>query len=194
MESPNVREHDYTETYEGICEHSRTVVGEIDARRWIVGDDALLVDKQYGQHTIDDFARAIGMNKNTVYGWRRLAEFYPEVVRRTILNAFPNLTYSHYKDALRCGDLDLAIQWLEQVSAEGWSPDQAAYKLTVARAEGIDDGGNEAGESNATPRSIEGWVLHNYDTVGDEFIVKIRVNKAGLDYLQEVYTVTIKAK
>jgi hypothetical protein len=181
-------------TYESICDECRELVGQIDARRWVVGDRAILIDKQYGEHTIDDFSRDIGMNKNTVYGWRRVAEFYPESVRRTILNAFPNLTYSHYKDALRCDDLDMAIQWLEQVSAEGWSPDQAAYKLTLARSEGIDNGASEGSADRDTLRSIEGFVMREYDTRGGDYVVKIIVDKMGLDYLQKAHTVTIKAK
>lgn len=43
-------------------------------------------------------------------------------------------------------------------------------------------------------KSIEGFVMHEYDTRGGDYIVKIIVDKAGLDYLQEVYTVTIRAK
>jgi len=171
-------------TYESICDECRELVGQIDLRRWRVGDRAILIEKQYGEHTLDDFARDIGMNKNTVYGWRRVAEFYPEVVRRTILNAFPNLTYAYYKDALRCGDLDLAITWLEKVSAEGWSADQAAYKLTVAREKGINDGGNVAEEDNETNKPIEGTVSERIYKAGGKCVIEIAVSEREMRRLE----------
>lgn len=117
-------------TYEEICDLCREANHEIDDRRWLIGDHALLIDKKYGDHTLDDFSRDIGMNKSTVRGWRRVADFYPESVRRNILNAFPNLTYAYFKDALRLKYLDEAIQWLERCSSEGWSADQASHELS----------------------------------------------------------------
>lgn len=117
-------------SYEELCDHSRQLVGEIDERRWLVGDDACEVETHYGEHTLQSFARDIGMNKSTLAGWKRVAEFYPDFIRRKLLEAFPNLTYTYYKDALRWEDVDQAVKWLEEVSGEGWSADQAAHELT----------------------------------------------------------------
>lgn len=117
-------------TFEEICDHSRKVVGEIDSRRWIVGDDACEIETRYGQHTLESFAREIGMNKSTVAGWKRVAQYYPEIIRRKLFEELENLTYTFYKDALRLDDLNESIEWLERCSAEGWSADQAAHELT----------------------------------------------------------------
>lgn len=117
-------------SYEEICDTCREMVIDMDSKRWVIGDHALLIETKYGQHTMEDFSRDIGMNRSTLSNWKRVSEFYPDSFRRSILDSFPNLTYSHYKDALRCEDLNAAIQWLEQCSAEGWSPDKAAYELS----------------------------------------------------------------
>ena len=138
MVSPSVHQESVQRTYEMICDHSRALVGEIDSRRWLVGDDACEVETRYGEHTMQAFARDIGMNKSTVAGWKRVAAFYPNSIRRNLLDAFPNLTYTYFKDALRWNDLDYAVHWLERCSAEGWSADQAAHQLTN-EIEGGDD-------------------------------------------------------
>lgn len=118
------------ESYEDICSRDRELVADMDTKRWIIGDDASAVETRYGEHTMEDFARDINMNKSTVAGWKRVADFYPKFIRRNLLENYPNLSYSHLKDALRLKSFDEAEKWLREVSDNGWSPDQAAYELT----------------------------------------------------------------
>lgn len=169
------------QTYEEICDHSREVVGEIDERRWIVGDDALLIDTKYGEHTMDDFARDIGMNKSTVKGWKRVCEFYPKSIRGNLFEGYPNLTYSHMKDALRLKDLDEALVWLEQVSSEGWGPDKASHELTL-----------KLGEKPQAP-SIPGEISDVYQRDGMG-VVEILIAIDDMSYIKSGSQVNLKPK
>lgn len=168
-------------TYEEICDHSREVVGEIDSRRWVVGDDALLIETKYGEHTMDDFSRDIGMNKSTVKGWKRVCEFYPEKIRRNLLEGFPNLTYSHFKDALRLKILDEALLWLEEVSSEGWGPDKASHELT-----------ERIGEKPPAP-SIPGEISDVYKRDGMG-VVEILIALDDMAYIKSGSMVNLKPK
>lgn len=183
-------------TYEEICDECRQVVVRMDAARWVVGDRALLIEKQYGEHTLDDFARDIGLNKKTVYGYRTVSDFYPEILRRSILNAFPNLTYTYFKDAIRLKDLEVAIEWLEQVSTEGWTADQASYELTDRIATlgsgNLEDTREERDTSdadNGIPGRVEGiWIRDG------KCIIEISVGLDDEKVVRKNQRVTIKAK
>lgn len=174
-------------TYEEITDECREVVGRMDVGRWIVGDRALLIEKQYGEHTLDDFARDIGLNKKTVYGYRTVSDFYPEILRRSILNAFPNLTYTYFKDAIRLKDLEVAIEWLEEVSANGWTADQASYELSDRVGTLVRN------NIEGTDKSIEG-IYQGFIYSGGVIYAKIEVEEDGIDWLTGKQKVTIKAK
>ncbi len=130
-------------SYEELCDHSRSKVTDIDTKRWEVGDDACAMETKYGEATLASMARDIGMNKTTLASWKRVADYYPDNLRRRLLDDLENLSYSHYKDAVRWKDVTASVQWLEKCSAEGWSPDQASYKLTELLDERKEEEGGE---------------------------------------------------
>lgn len=171
-----------TRSYEEICDHSRKVVGEIDQRRWVVGDDALEIETAYGHHTMDDFARDIGMNKSTIKGWKRVAEFYDKSIRRNLLEAFPNLTYTYFKDAIRAGDLKAALDWLEKVSAEGWTADQAAHEMT-----------ERIGDSEGGKSTIPGMIENIYTHDGKCMIV-MSIGQDDEQYIRDAHEISIRVK
>lgn len=178
---PKVAEKPPIKTYEELCDESRADVEGMDVRRWKVGDNAQLIETNYGEHTMQDFARDIGMNKSTLAGWHRVAKFYPEIIRRKLLDNLANLTYSHYKDALRLENLDDAIAWLENVSGEGWSPDKASHELTI-----------KLGRKPQTP-SIPGEVsdVFKRDGMG---IVEISIAIDDMDFIRSGSLVNLKPK
>ena len=167
-------------SYEEICDHSRQYVEEIDHKRWIVGDDACAIDTKYGDHTMQDFARDVGLNKSTLAGWKRVSEFYPDSIRRKLLGELANLTYSHYKDALRLKDLDEAVKWLEKVNDLGWSPDQASYELT-----------KELGHE--TQSSIPGMIENIYTRDG-MCIIEVSIGLDDEEAIRKATSVVIKTK
>lgn len=116
-------------SYEACCDNCREAVLEMDSRRWLIGDTASVIKTRYSEHTIEDFAREIGINKSTAYQYCKVAEFYEPSLRRRLLEDMPNITYTYLRDAMRLEDVDLAVEWLERCSTEGWSVDQAAHQL-----------------------------------------------------------------
>ena len=117
-------------TYEMICEYCREAVLEMDTRRWLIGDSAITVEKHYGDRNLKEFAKDIGQNHSTVQSYRRVSHFYPKSVRADVISLNPNLTYTYYRDALRLGELNQALAWLAECSANGWTTDEAARYLT----------------------------------------------------------------
>lgn len=118
------------DTYEALCDHARAAREELDGWRWVIGDDAGEVETRYASRGLEEFSKDIGMNKSTVDSYRRVSKFYPKFSRKAVFEAFPNLTYAYYKDAARNEDLNTALLWLEEVSANGWSADEASHNLT----------------------------------------------------------------
>lgn len=81
--------------------------------------------------TLASFACDIGMNARTLQEYTKVASFYPEAMR----NDYPNLSYSHWRTALRFADkaLDIAISFLDYASDEGLSCDAFEAWLVESR-------------------------------------------------------------
>jgi len=168
-------------TYEECCDICRELVIDIDNRRWIVGDYALHIDTHYGQHTMEDFARDIGMNRSTVSNWKRVSEFYPNPFRAEQIERNPNLTYTYFRDALRLGDdKQIIADWLEEVSYNGWSADEASHKLTERLG-------------RQTRDSIEGEVSGHTWSNG-KFCLIVRLDTEDMQKEWQGKQVTIRAK
>lgn len=153
--------------YEDLCNFCRQLVFEVDTRRWQIGDAALEIESHYGEHTLADFARDIGANQSTIRGYKRVSAFYAQAFRRNLLEEYPNLTYTYFRDAVRLNDIDLALEWLEEVSAQGWTADDAARRLT------------EKLGRQSPQASIEGIVSKVYQQQDGYYVVMRIVDSAG---------------
>lgn len=91
--------------FEAICEAGRMEVADEDERAWNIGDLACLVDTVYGENRIKRFSDEILMPVSTVKQKRSMAAFYEKDTR----GLFPNLSRSHYREAMRLGHLGAAI-------------------------------------------------------------------------------------
>lgn len=171
-------------SFEEICDHSRSKVGDIDTRRWDVGDDACAMETKYGEATLASMAREIGMNKTTLAAWKRVADYYPNDnnLRGRLLDELANLSYSHYKDAIRLGDVSASIAWLEKCSVEGWSPDQASHELTL-KLQPDEDDGDDGDDKDDEPKGIPGKIENVYEVNGSMAVVEISI---GLDDLEAI--------
>lgn len=119
------------DTYESICDYARKYSESLDDLRWILGDCANTVTSRYGDKTIEFFARDIGQRKGTIYQYAKVAAYYPNTLRRRILEQLPNINYSHMRDAMRCSDdFNDAWDWLKECSDNGWSADESSRRLT----------------------------------------------------------------
>lgn len=126
----NIRVNRKLDTYEAICDYARERSEALDRLRWRLGDCANLIERKYGEHTTADFARDIGQHKTTIYQYAKVARFYPKSLRRRIFASFPNINYSHMRDAARLGNRHEVLDWLTEVSDNDWTADEAARKLT----------------------------------------------------------------
>lgn len=170
-------------TYEILCDIGRDYSESLDTFRWKIGDIGNLVMELYSDRSIEEFAKDINQRKSTVYQYSKMSKFYGVDIRDRLKEELPNLSYSHLREGLRIADTCTpdVIAWLEEVSANGYTADEASRKLTERLG-------------HATRESVEGYVMGNYDTQGDEYIIKIRVDKEGFNYLKEIHSVMIRAK
>lgn len=119
-------------TWEELCERGRIARREYDKWRWVIGDLALEVVKEYGQDRLGEFAGEIGLAKQTVYRYRDLCEFYEKSPRGELFELYDEdvLTYTHYREAARLDDLSSAIDILETAADEAWTTDKMAYEVS----------------------------------------------------------------
>lgn len=179
-------------SYEELCDHSRAHVSDMDTRRWDVGDDACAMETKYGEATLASMARDVNMNKTTLASWKRVADYYPEIIRRRLLDNLENLSYSHYKDALRLKDIQKSVAWLEKCSEEGWSPDQASHKLTEL-LHGPDEGDDgDSGDEDDT-RDIPGTITNVFKRDGS-CIVEMTIGLDDMALIASGARVTLKFK
>lgn len=115
-----------TATYEDLLELGISLVKMKGDIQWQLGDLAACFVPNPTQgirhnKTIAAYACDIGMNARTLQEYVKLALFYPPQHRED----FPNLSYSHFRTALRFSDkqLKLALAYLEHASDEGLSCD-----------------------------------------------------------------------
>ena len=167
------------DTWEMMVSVGQSDEEEMGIRRWRQGDLAIRIDKHYGDNTIAKFADAIAVNTSTLKQRKVMSAFYELDTRYR----FQAVGYSHFRTAMKLGTLEKAMWALEKADERLWPVWKFERLLN-----------RYLGKNHPTRETIEGYVLHNYETMGDEYLVKIRVDKAGLDYLQEVYIVTIRAR
>lgn len=118
------------DSYESLVDYARSYSEDLDNARWILGDCANTINTRYGDRTMDELAKDIGQHRSTLYQYAKVANFYPEDIRHKIRDTMQNITYSHMRDALRLGDVNKAVEWLEFVSDTGKTVDEASHDLT----------------------------------------------------------------
>lgn len=103
-----------------------------DEARVIIGALASTIKKRYGENTVSKFADRIGWHSKSVYGYRRMVEFYGwQYLRETWLEDEDTpLRYTHFRDAMRLGETSTALNFLETCAVH-MSPDEARRELTL---------------------------------------------------------------
>ena len=119
------------DTWESICDLGRAKSENLDTARWDLGDLGNVVMEHYSDKSLDDFAREIGQRKSTCYQYAAVARFYDLDLRTRLKDELPNVNYSMMRDAMRTGDGDMAIEWLYDISANGYTADEASRELTL---------------------------------------------------------------
>lgn len=100
-----------------------------DRNRWTLGDLGCQVARRYGENSLGSYAEAINVRPTTMYDYTACSRAYSVEDRA----AFPPLTWSHFRAALKAGDH--AMLWLTRAADEGWKVDELAEALRIAVGE-----------------------------------------------------------
>lgn len=112
-----------------LCETGRLAGQQLDEGRWILGDVALTVQKAYGHDRIAEFAKEAKVPVDRVREYRTVCKFYEISARADFLRAYPTLTYSHLRDAMRLGEADSAYAFLKEMAGISASVEEARIRL-----------------------------------------------------------------
>ena len=123
--------------------------------RWRQGDIALRIDKRYGGHAIETFAQDIGTPHSTVKLRYQMSGFYELAIRV----AFPNLFYSHYRAAMKFGDIDKATRALDKASLRGWTYGRFEYFVKRCLGKGANKSEKIEGEISRRYQQEDGYYL-----------------------------------
>lgn len=91
-----------------------------DSARWLIGDLAQLVHKEYGRNRIGEFAKKINEPVDRVKEYRTVSAFWQRAVRADFLGV-EALSYSHFRVAKRLKDMALALAFLNEAATKGWT-------------------------------------------------------------------------
>lgn len=131
MEREVIQQHDRDViALEKIYDLGVTARKDADRGRFTIGDLGLLITTHYRGHDIEDFAKHIGVGFKSIYEYMGVCEYYELLARTEFLDAHPNVTYSHLRQAKRMKDIDLSYGVLEQANDEQWTVDQTIRKVT----------------------------------------------------------------
>lgn len=117
--------------YEQLVAAGMAAKEHADTMRWELGALAAHVVTEYGQRTFAQYATDIGEERKTLYTYRHVHRLFGEKFSTwgQFRERYPNLSWSHARDALRLKDVDAACAWLEEASAHGWSVEAARVEL-----------------------------------------------------------------
>jgi hypothetical protein len=116
-----------SDDWEELASAGREVMQHMDTGRWLAGDLALRVEKKYGTDALGKYASDIGItSRETLKKYRQVSERYEKGTR----GAFPALSWTHFRDAMRAKD-DAEL-WLVQAQDNGWPSAVMARAIAAA--------------------------------------------------------------
>lgn len=110
------------DAWESIISLANSSENDMTSRRWLIGDLALLVKKEYGKNRIADFATKANLARSTVSQYRNMSAFYPDDIRYV----YENLSYTHFRIAYRFKDN--ALEFLAEACYSSWTIEQSQIK------------------------------------------------------------------
>jgi hypothetical protein len=120
-------DHDYQE----LCELGRMAAQNMDENRYLIGDLALQVKKQYRRDAIGGFAKDIGISKSRINEYRTVCGFWTKSARAYFSETYGGLVnYSHLRIAMRLKEPGLAFEFVRECGENAYTCEQATVKLT----------------------------------------------------------------
>lgn len=127
---------------------------DIDAARWQLGYLASRVERAYGDESLKQYAHDINVTPDRLYAYQRVYVFYGGNSTQV-----ENLTWSHFREALRLKDRALALRALAKAADRDWTVGRLGYFITryLRRWHGItphDFGGTGDGSAPALFKTV----------------------------------------
>ena len=117
--------------WESIVSAGIEAQNQMDGGRWSIGDLALLVQTEYGQGSVEQFAKDIKVELPSVRGYRTVSQFWSREnsTRVEILATLPNLSWSHFRAAMQLKSVEEATAFLHHAAANDWSVEGCRLEL-----------------------------------------------------------------
>jgi hypothetical protein len=127
-----VRGYDPATAREMLVSLGISAMEDIDRNRWLMGDIVNVVETTYGADDIATYAGEIGVKRQTLYSYGRVAKAFPEYSPHGKTfnrdNLPENITWSHCRETCALDPLD-AWRLLEDASEQGYTVDQLARSI-----------------------------------------------------------------
>lgn len=106
--------------FNDICELGREAMDLRKFTNIVIGKLALEVESRYGENSLGEFAKEVGLRKNTVNQYRWVAAHFPE------LKTYGDLSYTYYRIASGTEDPQ---GWIQQAVDNNWNVTQLQMKI-----------------------------------------------------------------
>lgn len=117
--------------FDEICEQGLQATDIEDGGKWIHGELALEVEKDYGKDRLGEFARRVKKGRRSIEQRRQVMALYlsnePAFAK---LKQSPVLSWSHFRTACRCETVEESIAFLEDCANNARTVDEAEYLLS----------------------------------------------------------------
>jgi hypothetical protein len=103
-----------------------------DQTRWKLGDLALQVDSRYGEHTLEQYAKSIGVPYDSLRRYRDISKAYEAATR------VASLSWTHHR--VMAAEPD-RLEWLKRAVEAGWSAARTRQEWATAWVQEQEKGG-----------------------------------------------------
>lgn len=163
--------------YQQLVDDGRWERWSMDHAQVRLGNLARELDVVSGNHTIEEFAKDIGVGRSTLFGYRQFVRFYPEDTIQKYLTEDSPITYTHMREAMHGNDLKAAIAQLEHWADDLATPDGATFE---AEFEGKVDGHWEKVAEYLTSEAhvladLYGWLYEIRDAFAGNSTLKLTI-------------------
>lgn len=133
-----------------------------DFSNWIIGKFARGVSKKYGEDSLGEFAKEVGVPRGSVQAYRWVAEKFKDC-EDTDLTIMPFTAY------LVVAKLDNPLDWILKASNENWSVEKLKYEVDVFLGKALPEGEKKSSDK---PKIIECEMCGKYRIVNTNQICR----------------------
>lgn len=169
--------------YEALISAGIAAYDAKDRAHFTLGQLAAAVEKDYGNDALGAYAADINAERARLAEYRTVWNFYEMSAVADYYDAFANLRYSHWRDAMRLGDKTAALLFLAEASDGGLKVEAARVEL--AKLAGKPVTGRKVWEGDAI-YSVPTTDIPALRLLGDDFD---GVLQPGGEYIVRVYAV-----